>query len=78
MLSTAVALALCVAAFLWVLQPLFGKPVPLETPDARREIREAVSASLQEFRADLELGKIRPDDLQEIERHLRATSGERD
>jgi hypothetical protein len=74
MLPTLLLLAGAVALFLWVLSPLSGKPEPLLLPDARAEIADSVANSIQEFRADLELGKIGQEDLRAIEDHLRASS----
>jgi len=74
MLPTLVALAGSVALFLWVINPLFRKPEPLVPSGAEAEIGESIAHSIQEFRADLELGKIQPEDLTAIENHLRASS----
>lgn len=74
MLVTLLALAGAIALFLWVLNPIFGKPAPLESSGSGEEIRESIARSIQEFRADLELGKIRQEDLAQIEDHLRASS----
>ena len=74
MLPTLLFLAGAVALFLWVLAPLSGKPEPLVVSDARVEIADSIANSIQEFRADLELGKIVQEDLRAIEDHLRASS----
>jgi len=76
MLPTLLFLAGAVALFLWVLNPLFGKPEPLVHFGAEAEIGESIAHSIQEFRADLDLGKIQPEDLTAIERHLRASSAD--
>lgn len=74
MLTTLLALAAVIALFLWVLNPIFGKPQPIVAPDMGDEIRDSIAASIQEFRADLELGKIKAEDLAQIEDHLKASS----
>lgn len=76
MLTTLFTLAVSVALFLWVLNPLFGKAEALAARGAEAEIGESVARSIQEFRADLELGKIQPEDLAAIEDHLRASSND--
>ncbi len=62
----------CIVLFLWVLAPLFGQPEPLSEPDVRREAEEGIAASLREFQADVDLGKLQPEDLGRIESDLRS------
>ena len=70
MAATLFSLALALAAFLWVLYPLFGDPAAIPQGRPEGEARMALSRSLQELRTDLDLQKIKEEDLKEIQQHL--------
>ncbi len=72
MLAALLASSGCVALFLWVIWPLFGEAEALREPDAQRETEENIEASLREFQADVDLGKVAPEDLKQIESDLRS------
>ena len=72
MLVTLLSSAGCVALFLWVVWPLFGPAEPLREPDAQKEAEESIGRSLREFQADVDLGKVQPEDLHQIENDLRS------
>lgn len=75
MLVTLLSSAGCVALFLWVMWPLFGPSEPLREPDLQKEAEENIVASLREFQADVDLGKVEREDLRQIESDLRALPG---
>ncbi len=72
MLTALLACAGCVALFLWVIWPLFGEAEALREPDSQMETEESIEASMREFQADVDLGKIAPEDLKQIESDLRS------
>lgn len=70
MAATLFSLAVALAAFVWVLYPLFGEEAPIPQGRPEDEARMALSRSLQELRTDLDLQKIQAEDLEEIQQHL--------
>ncbi|MCI4397389.1 MAG: hypothetical protein JHC34_00985 [Acidobacteria bacterium] len=72
MLVTLLFCVVCVALFLWVMRPLFGPSEPLREPDLQKEAEENIVASLREFQADVDLGKVEREDLRQIESDLRS------
>jgi len=74
MASTLVALALAVLAFVWVFYPLFGTARQIAQTRSKEDVQAALSKSVQELNTDLELHKIRQDDLEHIKAFLEEES----
>jgi len=74
MALTLVALAATVVVFVWVLLPLFGTARQIAQSRSAEDVQAAVSKSVQELRTDLELHKIRQDDLDHIQAFLEEES----
>jgi hypothetical protein len=74
MAAVLIMLLLSICAFLWVLWPLFEPPGKLDLAAAEKDLQESIDRSIDEYRADLELGKIKEEDLKDIEKHLRSNA----
>ncbi len=74
MALTLVALAGTLAVFVWVLFPLFGTARLIAQTRPAGDVQAAVSKSVQELKTDLELHKIRQDDLDHIQAFLEEES----
>ena len=74
MASTLLALAATVVVFVWVLLPLFGAARQIAQNRSTEDVQAAVSKSVQELNTDLELHKIRQDDLDHIKAFLEEES----
>ena len=73
-MAAVVALLLAGAAFFLVIRPLLGQRE--EIPEARpeSEIMEALAKSKRELETDLQLDKIKEEDLREIESFLESSA----
>ncbi|MEW5763431.1 MAG: hypothetical protein ACOYXN_05720 [Acidobacteriota bacterium] len=67
-------LVLAVAAFVWVLRPLFEEAQAIPQERAAGLLADAVTRSVQELETDLRLQKIEPADLDMIQEHLKRES----
>jgi hypothetical protein len=74
MAFTLMALAGAVLVFVWVFFPLFGPSHEIAQGRSIGDVQAAVSKSVQELRTDLELHKIRQDDLDHIKAYLEEES----
>jgi|YelNatPaOPRAMG01_1025707.scaffolds.fasta_scaffold01159_15 hypothetical protein len=74
MAGTLLSLVVAVAAFGWVLAPLFGEPKEISQARSTDQIQEAVNRSVRELKTDLELQKIQASDLEEIQSFLESES----
>lgn len=74
MAATLVTLAVALLVFFWVFSPLFGARGEIPQTHSASAVQEAVSKSVQELRTDLELHKIRQEDLDHIKAFLEEES----
>jgi hypothetical protein len=74
MAGTLLSLVVAVAAFGWVLAPLFGEPTEISQARSTDQIQDAVDRSVRELKTDLELQKIQASDLEEIQNFLETES----
>lgn len=75
MAAALVSVALALAAFIWILWPLFEEARTREPVPAGSDAGLALRRSLRELETDLDLGKIRREDLAVIQEHLEKESG---
>lgn len=74
MALTLVALAGTLVLFVWALLPLFGRARQIAQSRSAEDVQAAVLKSVQELKTDLELQKIRQDDLDHIQAFLEEES----
>ncbi len=74
MAGTLLSLVVAVAAFGWVLSPLFGEPKQISQARPTDQIQDAVDRSVRELKTDLELQKIQASDLEDIQSFLESES----
>ncbi|MGA9751072.1 MAG: hypothetical protein WBS54_04745 [Acidobacteriota bacterium] len=74
MVGTLLSLVVAVAAFGWVLAPLFGEPKEISQARSTDQIQDAVDRSVRELTTDLELQKIQASDLKDIQNFLETES----